>query len=144
MYVCGEPPSIVYCVDATPDVASVGVSVTCTGAEVPAVEAVRRRRRDGSPSSSAAMLSSTSAKVPLPVTLVNTTRPFDSVAVAPLAGAPSCHTTCPSMAIVGEVPSSGIETVPQVPAGADIVSANELCRVVGASARRADRRGVGT
>ena len=41
-------------------------------------------------------------------------------------GAPSCQTTVPSMAIVRACPNSGNTTVPDVPAGADIVSANEL------------------
>ncbi len=60
-----------------------------------------------------------------PVTPLNSTAPSLCTAVTPGAGAPSCQTTAPSIAIVRERPSSGTRTVPEVPAGADTVRANE-------------------
>src|SRR5215211_2661862 len=64
------------------------------------------------------------ANVCEPVTL-NCTAPSRSTAVTPAAGAPSCHTTTPSIAIVRAWPSSGTTTVPDVPSGADIVWVND-------------------
>ena len=65
------------------------------------------------------------ANVCEPVTPLNSTAPSRCTAVTPGAGAPSCQTTVPSIAIVRERPSSGTLTVPDVPAGADTVSVNE-------------------
>src|SRR4051812_19100211 len=73
-----------------------------------------------------AMASSTSAKVWLPVTVVNTTRPSTTDADAPPTGAPAAQTTWPSLAIVGQPPMFGIDTVPLVPSGPDMVSTKVL------------------
>src|SRR5690349_9342931 len=65
------------------------------------------------------------ANVCAPVTPLNSTAPLRSTALTPPSGRPSCQTTVPSMAIVRAWPSSGNTTVPDVPAGAAMVSVKD-------------------
>src|SRR3954454_22630818 len=64
----------------------------------------------------------TRANVWLPVTAEKTIPWSVCAAAMPAAGLPSDQTTRPSSAIVVDDPDAGIETLPVVPAGAEMVS----------------------
>ena len=59
---------------------------------------------------------------------LNSTAPSRSSAATPATGAPLRQTTRQSIVIVRERPSSATATVPDVPAGATMVSVNEELR----------------